>query len=162
MTEIRYQRTKSEIFWFLVRQKFLQARFSMPLVLLLLWSIFVLAVARPGPSQVMGALGLAAAVIVPLHTLHLYSRLADKATAQGSLTLSYGDAGLTISGSDAKTEYSWASFSRWSVTDEHVLLYYRERSIPILIPKRAFAPEQLAIFMEHLHRIGKTPSRLKV
>jgi|ERR1017187_2084799 hypothetical protein len=162
MTEVKYQRTKSEVFRFFVRQNFVRPRFWLPLLILLSWSVYVLSVARPGPSQIMGALGLALVVIVPLVMIRVSSLLAKKAAALGSLTLSFGDAGLTISGDDWKTELGWASFGKWSTTDEFVLLYYRKNVIPTLIPKRAFSPEQLADFLEHLQRIGRTPPKIKV
>ncbi len=162
MTEITYQRTKSEVFRFLLRQNLVQPKFWLSPLMLLAFSVFLLVPVHPGLFQVVGTIGVTLAVLIPLVTIRVWSLLATKAAALGTVTLTFDNAGLTIKGSDWKTELVWTSFRKWSTTDEFVLLYDRNNRIPALIPKRAFSPEQLADFLERLQTVGKTPPKTQV
>ncbi len=90
------------------------------------------------------------------------SQFRGQPAARGPKTLTTTDSGMEWEGTTAKSEVHWPAYVRWCESNS-MLLIYPSPALFVIVPKRAFTPEQLAEFRQLLEQnIGPVNKQRKV
>jgi hypothetical protein len=93
-------------------------------------------------------------VLVPRHARRLYRQT----KSAGQLTMySIAESGLTLQSENGTAFVPWSNFHSWKEGRTCLLLYVNQ-ALFVILPKRAFSPDQLAAvkayLLQHVRRVG--------
>jgi hypothetical protein len=153
MNTVNYQMSFDELLRTCVRRKILRPRFLARLGIMLCCGI-VLAICG-GAWSYVGAIFIAFAILLPVFLYRAIRRLLTKYSwFTDPITLTFGDAGISVTATDFRSDLGWSRFRTWSQTDSYFFLFLDRGNVAVTIPKRAFSVEQLQSFLSYVTRIG--------
>ena len=100
-------------------------------------------------SSRWGGIAAFGLILVAFPRLLMSVRLRKAQKGAPEIVLSIGDSGVEEQNS-TKTEFHWSNFSHFRETKKHFILYLAKDAL--VIPKRAYTPEQLININELLKR----------
>jgi hypothetical protein len=109
-----------------------------------------------GFYRFFGGMCLLYLLFLPIKTVITFSRVLDSSPNYTAHTvLQFGEEGVVMTTSFGKSEIPWRAFTGWSQDADHFFLRYLQQRLDVIIPKRAFTPDQAGAFIEYLNRIGQ-------
>jgi hypothetical protein len=152
MTTVEYQLTKRELVLTGTLRKLRQARIIIGVSLFLLGAILLLWAG--GSFRILGWFILAYVLLFPFILMRaIHQQVSANPVFTSRTKLSFGDSGIISVGDGVKSERSWESLKSWSQSKEHFFLHTDNLGAAVTIPKRAFANQQMELFLNEVKRI---------
>lgn len=155
MNEVSFQRSSAEIVRIWSTRTLLSGRSMVRVMIIAASAVFLFYF--DGFYRYLGAAALLYLLVLPVRTIVTFWRVVDHPRFTGPTTLGFDENGLTVTAGDGTvSQMPWQAFGTRAQNTNYYFLRHAGTHLDMIIPKRAFTPEQAAAFERCLVQIGGT------